>query len=171
MLLLPEQAKNGYKARGFEDVAVCQPSTNGSGCPTVPNRSTARQLALAWDSDATLLVPLATGDISDFEALTFRTAVNFSHALNAPGKPQNVSVALIDADGRSRPVAAAHYSNALRPPAGPSHQQITLNGVRIPLDAFRGTDLDRAVAVELRFGHLTHKGSIQVAELALQERR
>ena len=104
-------------------------------------------------------------------SLTFRSAVNFSDTLNAPGEPQNLSVVLIDAEGRSPSVAAADYSNALRPPAGPSHQQITLNGVRIPLDAFDGVDLERAVAVELRFGQLTQKGSIQLAELAFQKTR
>ncbi len=172
MLIEPDDMGGGYTERGDITTSTCRPRiTGGEGCPSAPNRSIARQLAISWRGKAALRVPLeAATDVRRFRALTFRTAVNFTHSNNRPGREQSVQVALIDARGHVARLEAGRYSAALHPPAGITHQQIVLNGVRIPLRDFRGVDLGRIVRVELRFGRKTRKGSIQLAELAFQER-
>ena len=77
---------------------------------------------------------------------------------------------LIDRDGNSASVRAAEFGTALEPSVGSFRRHVVLNGLRIPLSEFEGVDLGRLEAVELRFGAATPRGSIQLADVAFQER-
>jgi dienelactone hydrolase len=170
-------------ASGFSAYSYCDPHADSghdggnrdpgtnSGCPTNPDRSRARQLTLAWDGPATLRAALGRGgsNVARFRALTFRTAVNFSDPRNAPGAPQDFYVALVDRRGRSTAVRAASFGAALEPPPGSGDRKLVPEEIRIPLSAFRGTNLQRVKAVELRFGNLTARGCVQLLELMFQE--
>lgn len=169
MLLLPRGNSAGVEKVGDVSISICKPDRQGAGCPTVPNRSTARQLSLSWDGRGALRVSLGAGvDVSAWDALTFRSAVNFKDARNPAGKTQHLEVTLVDSDGRRAAVHPGRHSAALAPPAGQQHQQMLLNGAWIPLRAFGGVDLNDIVAVELQVGRRSRTGSIQVAELAFQ---
>jgi hypothetical protein len=169
MLIVPGGQDAPYEATGFAVASACDPSVRDS-CPSEPDASRALQLTLAWDGPAALRVSLdpAGEDISAFETLTFRTAVNFEDPRNDGLVTQDVEVGLEDVDGNVATVSAADSSTALRPAVGDRFRKITLNGVRIPL-AGLDVDLTRVTAVELRFGSLTSMGSIQLAELGFQE--
>lgn len=105
--------------------------------------------------------------VRDPNGVTF--AQDFEGVLFLPDAPGPRPL-LIFMHGRHDAVLASRFSYALHYPDGPEHQQIVLNGLRIPLDAF-DVDLGRVVAVELRFGRATPKGSIQLADLMFQEPR
>jgi hypothetical protein len=184
---LTQTADGGaLSARGFAAYAFCDPKADtgadggnrdpGRGlmdtCPTHPNRSRARQLTLAWGGPATLRAELGTegGDVSAFRSLTFRAAVNYTDARNPTASGQDFDVVLVDRDGREATSAAAAHTRALLPPAGSSDRELVPQGVRLPLSEFSGVDLTRLAAVELRFGARTPTGSIQLLELAFQER-
>ena len=77
---------------------------------------------------------------------------------------------LIDRAGASASVRAAEFGTALEPSVGSFRRHVVLNGLRIPLSEFAGVDLSRLEAVELRFGAATPRGSIQLADVAFQER-
>ena len=171
VLIGPSKKDVAYRAAGGLDVGRCAPQrSTGAGCPTAPNRSPGDQLSLEWTKPGKLLVSTEGVDASMFRALTFRTAVNFKDARNRPGEAADFEVVLIDSKGRAAAVPAARYSTALKPPAGPEHQQIVLNGVRIPLSEF-SVDLGDIARIELRFGGAVKQGSIQLSDLAFQERR
>lgn len=167
VLLEPDQSGNDYTTSGKVDGKSCAPDLSGQGCPTVPNRSPARQLAISWRGAGALRVPLKTFDATRFDALTFRTAVNFSSELNK-GRFQDFKLVLVDGSGRSASVRAAKFTGALEEPVGRDHQVMLLNGAWVPLDSFRGVDLSRLTRLELRFGALTKTGSIQLADVAFQ---
>jgi dienelactone hydrolase len=171
-------------ARGFAAFSACTPKPDkpdgtfirdpgtNSGCPTNPSRSRARQLTLTWDRSARLRIRLARAErnVAPFSALTFRAAVNFSDARNEHA-PHLIRVELTDSRGRHawRSVGGANQP-ALTPPPGTTFRQVVLNGVRVPLARFRGVDRRRIRSITLHFGR-TARGSIQLAELALQDRR
>lgn len=169
LLLEPSADGEAFRTTGGVDASLCKPDLSGQGCPSAPNRSPARQLTLSWTSPGSLSIELGRGtDLRAFDALSFRTAVNFSDPRNNRGETQAIEVVLIDTAGERASVNAADYSAALDPPAGPEHLQMLLNGVWIPLGAFQGVDLSRLTALELRVGEQTSKGSIQIAEIAFQ---
>jgi hypothetical protein len=143
-----------------------------SGCPTNPDRSRARQLTVAWTGPSMLRAGLGGLDASPFAALTFRVGFNFADtARNPPSlRAQDLDVALIDGAGHEAVERAGAWSDALDAPLGARDRELVMNGVRIPLGAFGGVDLTRLRAVELRFGGRTPSGSLQLAELALQDR-
>lgn len=173
------------RTRGFTKFASCTPRPDSgsdverhdpgthSGCPTNPNRSRVPQLTLVWDHRATLRVGLAphNRDLHRFRSLTFRVGVNFRDPRTPKAGPLAFAVSLVDRRGRRRSVDAARYGTALEPPEGTSFRQVTLNAVRIPLAAFKGVDHRHLRALELRFGrrHLSRRGSLQLANLYVQE--
>jgi hypothetical protein len=82
---------------------------------------------------------------------------------------QRLDVVLRDRGGRRAGVAAERFSSALDPPVGTGLRQLLLNDVRIPLTRFRGVDLRRLAAIELRFGVRGRRsGAIQLADMAFQ---
>jgi hypothetical protein len=143
----------------------------------VINRSWTRQLVVAWNRSARLVakLPRAAGDVSRFGTLGFRAAVNLDGrnpmpiANRARPATQRLDVVLRDRGGRRAGVAAERFSSALDPPVGTGLRQLLLNDVRIPLTRFRGVDLRRLAAVELRFGVRGRRsGAIQLADMAFQ---
>jgi hypothetical protein len=170
-LIGPGPSDVAYSTKGSVDISGCQPDIDtGQGCPSWPNRSIAQQLTIEWKGQGAVVVGAKSLDLSRFAALTFRTAVNFRDPRNPRQRPQEISVALVDSSGHSDAVRVGSYSSALRPPPGSRHQQIVLNGVRIPLSAF-DLHLNDVTRIELRVGDLTKRGSVQFADLALQEPR
>lgn len=141
------------------------------------NRSWTRQLVVAWTRPASLVaeLPRAAGDVSAYRTLSFRTAVNVDKRNPVPRTnraapaTQRLDVALRDRSGRDAAVAAERISSALYPSVGSRLRQLMLNDVRIPLGRFRGVNLRRLAAVELRFGVRGRRtGSIQLADMAFQ---
>ena len=150
---------------------------NGREFVAIINRSWTRQLVIAWTRPASLIaeLPPAAGDVSAYRTLSFRTAVNVDprnpapRANRAAPATQRLDVVLRDRSGRHAAVAAERISSALYPSAGSRMRQLRLNDVRIPLGRFRGVDLRRLAAVELRFGVRGRRtGSIQLADMAFQ---
>lgn len=170
-LVLRPQPDEKAKTSGGVKLSYCKPALNGRGCPSAPNRSPAEQVTIGWDGRGLVSLPLKDLDASGFSALTFRTAINFTDMRNLSIPMQDFGVRLVDRDGRTAEVDAADYSRALRPPAGSEHQQMLLNGVRIPLNDLAGIDLAHLSQIELVFGESRNKGSIQLAEVAFQEPR
>ena len=170
-MVLEPRSDDEPRTTGDVRAAFCKPTLDGAGCPSAPNRSPAGQIALDWNGHGTVNLPLRGLDARGFSALSFRTAVNFTDPRNRRTRVQDFVVRLIDTAGRTAEVSAADHSRALRPPAGSEHQQMLLNGVRIPLADFAGIDLGHLGAIELVFGNATKRGSIQLAEVAFQEPR
>ena len=176
--LLRPRAGTRFDARGFARLEVCdQPPTGRGGCPDTNrtqfrpiNRSVTRQLTVAWRRAARLSLPVQ-GSVARFRTFTLRAATNWFSKLNPAGREQDFHVVLVDGRGREAAVRAARFSDALVPPRGDINSHVVLNGVRIPLAAFDGVDLARIRRVELRFGELTRRGSIQLADVAFQETR
>lgn len=160
-------------ATGLQTYSACTPPdafSSTATCPTNPTRAAARQLTVGWNAPSSLRANIsATGtNVTAFNALTFRTGVNYNDARNV-GTAQNVGVVLRDAlGGVSAVVPAASHTVSLNEPAGTVNRQLTLNGVRIQTSAFTGVDLTKITAIELRFGTLTASGSIQLAEIGFQ---
>ena len=165
-VLVPQADK--FEAIGFDRVLECETDTSGSGCDTVPTWSTARQLTLEWTGHAEVRIPVR--NVGRFESVTLRAGMNFGTGLNYGVDEQGLLVALIDSQGRRSAVATAPISEALRRPFGPEHQVLTLNGIRIPLSAFSGVDLDSIVRLDLIFGETTQRGSVQILDVAFQGR-
>lgn len=161
-----------YEVSGALEVARCEPARGGgTGCPSEPNRSPAPQLTLTWTKRGSMRIPLPRPlDVRRYRSFTFRTAVNFSYEGNPERRSQQLDVTFVDAAGRRASAAAAAFGGALEPPAGPRFRAMVLNGVRIPLGAFRGIDMGAISAVELRVGRVTRRGSIQLTDVAFQER-
>ena len=157
-----------YRAIGFDRAMECETDTTGAGCDTVPTWSTARQLSLEWTERAVIRIPVR--DVGGFESVTLRAGMNFGSQLNEGIDEQSLLVALVDKEGRRSTVSTARFSEALRRPFGPDHQVLTLNGIRIPLRAFSGVDLDSIVRLDLIFGETTRRGSVQILDIAFQGR-
>jgi hypothetical protein len=160
---------------GFATATACVPGRDATGlftagCGSSPDRSSTPQLTLEWRGPAHLSVSLADAgqDLSAFRTLAFRAAENFSSALQPPVEDV-VEVTLTDVAGHSPTVLSSRYSAALEPPPGTTARKQVLNGVRIPLAAFTGIDLEHVKTIALGFGTSTPTGSIQLADLALQE--
>jgi hypothetical protein len=138
-------------------------------CPTQPNRSFVRQLTLTWDGPGTVALALpAPTDISSYDAVTFRTAVNHTDSKNTGVTAQDLDVVVVDADGVRASVRAGGHGPSLRSAAASTVRHVILGGVWLPLTEFTGIDLTRVVRLELQVGQRRPKGSIQLAEIALQ---
>ena len=143
----------------------------------IVNRSWTRQLVVAWNHPARLVaeLPPAAANVSAYRTIGFRTAVNLDRRNPEPRRnraapaTQRLDVVLRNRSGRRAAVAAERVSSALYPSVGSGLRQLVLNDVRVPLGRFRGVDLRRLAAVELRFGvRGRQSGSIQLADLAFQ---
>ena len=141
------------------------------------NRSWTRQLVVDWNHPASLVaeLPGAAGNVSGYRTVGFRVAVNVDRRNPQPiaNRPapatQRLDVVLRDRSGHRAAVAAERFSSALEPSAGSNLRQLLLNDVRIPLGRFRGVNVRRMAAVELRFGVRGRRtGSILLADMACQ---
>jgi hypothetical protein len=128
------------------------------------------QGVIGWAEDAQGLVrfeiPPASSDVSGFDALQFRAALNTGYTSNGGVKFQNLVVGLVDGSGNTHRVAASTVGNeALAAPSGGRSGHFIMNQVRFPLSSFEGVDLTDVRAVELRFTR-TPQGVIDFADLA-----
>lgn len=167
---------------GLATFSTCTPTTAGTGCPTPRNRSLTRQLTVAWDGPSSLRLALggADADAMGFRALTLRAAADYGDiGRNPQGVTQDFDVTLIDTAGARASVPAAEFANGglipsagtpVDPPGGSADQrENVLAGIRIPLERFTGINLGSLAAVEMGFGTRTARGSIQLADVMLQE--
>jgi hypothetical protein len=114
------------------------------------------QLRFGWAAAGAVLeqrLPAGSGNVSGYQVLEFRAAVNFEDSRNPRGQSQDVTVELEDRAGGTTSVRAGSYSGALFYPPGDDWPlpKVVLNTVRIPLEAFTGVDLTQLHAVRLRF--------------------
>jgi hypothetical protein len=128
---------------------------------------------LGWSNhSARLRFELAPGsrNVSDFDALQFRTVLNPGYRVNLGVKYQDLAVALVDGDGTAVEVPASEVGNeALRFPLRRGRRRfaghILMQQVRFPLGRFEGVDLSAVRAVEFRFTRMK-AGVINVADVA-----
>ena len=132
------------------------------------------QAILGWaEPTGSVTFPIGSQDVSRFDALQFRAALNPSYATAfgffRPGEGtfQNVVVALVDGAGNRAEVTASDVGNdALQYTLGRRGSgHYILNEVRFPLDAFTGVDLTDVASVELDFS-ATDSGVINMSDLA-----
>lgn len=176
VLVQPGGSPRPIQVRGLEVESCGGPDP----CPQRTSASVADQLTIRWNGPGRLSVEAGSLDASRFEALTFRTMMNPSDPANRGVTTQNFEVVLTDSRGRAASVRAARYCCALSRPlvddgtpyegrdAEGGYRSIHLNGLRMSLTDFDGIDLRRLATIELRFGGVTPRGSVQLAELALQ---
>ncbi len=126
---------------------------------------------LGWSdthASARFGVPAGVGDVSGYDALQFRVAVNPAYDANYGTRVQGLTVVLTDGSGHQGAVSAAAVGDAaLAYPVGLRHYlgHVILNQIRFPLSAFAGVDLTDVRAVTIRFDR-TSQGVIDVADLA-----
>jgi hypothetical protein len=124
---------------------------------------------LGWTTpDAATAISLgAATDVSRFDALQLRVAVNPAYPATEFQRAQDFVVALVDREGARAEVAASDVGDAaLDYPLGRrGGGHFILNQIRFPLDAFDGVDLGAITGVELVFSR-TPMGVIDVADLA-----
>lgn len=182
-------ARGDLLTSGLTTFEVCNP--NGPAYrqgPTFPvpyvncpdnanNRSLGNQFTVIWDGPSFIDAGLGGAkDVSVFGALHLRAAVNRNDARNPVGdgaNPQSATqdfeVTLVDAAGKRASTNAAAWTTSLQPSIGNRFRHIALNGIRIPLSAFKGINRREVVRVELGFGRLSERGSIQLADVMFQE--
>ncbi|HYP54144.1 MAG TPA: hypothetical protein VEQ42_11420 [Pyrinomonadaceae bacterium] len=154
----------------------CLPSTQSTTRQphTTPSaRATTKrglsQLRTGWSSLATYTndLPLGSRDVSGFQSLTFRVAVNFADTRNAQSAAQNFTVILTDGAGNTSGAIVGNHSAALFYPPGSVGPvpKVVLNTVRIPVSAFSGLNLADIRSVQFRFDqNLT--GALLVSDVA-----
>ncbi|MGH9153712.1 MAG: hypothetical protein ACRD03_15225 [Acidimicrobiales bacterium] len=133
------------------------------------------QLRLAWARSTGTLshdIPAPWRDVSGYDVVQFRAAVDVTDPLNPPGSPQDLTVELVDGAGVMASTTVAAHSAALFYP--PSHDdpieadsavpRVVLNTVRIPLRAFGGVFLQDIRAVRLVFDRIP-SGALNMADL------
>jgi hypothetical protein len=136
------------------------------------NKGGLSQLSLGWSKPGASLenaVPPGGRDFSAFSVLTFRAAVNFTDYRNT--LPQDdFDVTLTDGHGRSASTPVSAWSRALLYPPGQITRlpKVELNGVRIPLSAFRGVDLADIASVRLVFDRQP-MGALLLTDLAVSD--
>ena len=160
---------------GGAQLTYCQP---GRRCrPALQQPSYPGQLRLAWRKSgglARFAVPGASGDVSAYDLVSLRVAVDPTAPENPAGKAQAFSVALVDAAGKRARVIVPATQPALAYPIGTfaSPEAVTgfapLGSVRVPLSLFAGVDLRRIRAVEVR-GDRTASGALLLANLELAD--
>lgn len=159
-------------ASGLTRFELCDPQDGKpSACP--PGGSTAPswgdQFTVGWDGPASLTAQLAAGggptDLTGTRALQLRTALDDGEPQNRDRQAQDYAVTLTDATGASATTKVSDWSSSLRAPFKP---QTVLNGVWIPLSAFAGVDLSRAVSLRFDFGGegLPATGLIQLSDVS-----
>ena len=133
------------------------------------------QLMTGWGPKSNYIyaIPAAQGNVKAYQALQFRMGVNFSDLRNATGVPQDFSVVLTDATGKTGSVrvssadpGALFFPPGSINPVSPVPRNI-LNMVRIPLASFFGTgiNLSEIRQVEFLFNE-TGAGGILITDLA-----
>lgn len=177
-----EQGANGLGAvpvstTGFSRVETCRQATCDSNV-----YSAAWALSLEWDGPATVRVDLPARLFSNQDVLVFRAGVPTFGDRNAQGRPIDLSVVLIDADGGRHAQLASAHSRALHPPPGEVVEmeieaavvgigttKVGYHMVRIPLAAF-AVDSASVSAVEIVFDQ-TPSGRLLLSDMWTQAER
>ncbi len=126
------------------------------------------QVALQWNSADDWYrndLPGYLYDLTQFSALQFRAAVNFS--TNPAGVDQNFRVELTDGTGASSSVLVSSYSTALYDPPGATGTTVPHsmhNTIKIPLSAFSGVDITDVQYIRFLFNGVA-AGAILVSDL------
>jgi hypothetical protein len=133
-----------------------------------------QMIALSWDStDAAwrTSLPDSAGDLSGYEAIQVRAALDPLSGLNAEGEPLSFSIELVDGDGRRAEVSglALEYPPGVRQPneifeGDRFTGHVTMHMVRIPLQAFGDIDTSNIAEIALIFNQ-TPSGALFVADL------
>ncbi|MBI2709322.1 MAG: hypothetical protein HYX34_06465 [Actinobacteria bacterium] len=135
--------------------------------------SDAEVASIGWIGPGGAMVSESLGrdgvDVTRYDGLRFRVGVPVDPR-NLRRAEQDLSVALIDADGRSAVVRAGEFTNALHRPVGSSVVHVGMGGVRIPLERFTGVDLTRVARIELRADR-TPAGLLRIDDLAFTNER
>jgi hypothetical protein len=143
----------------------------------VPEKSGLSQLRLGWDiKDAFYHNSLPAGrrDISDYQALQFRVAVNYEDTRNTSLMPQDFSVILWDGHKKSAVTTVGRWSKALFYPPGDRSAylpKVLLNAVRIPLSAFTDVadiDLTNILSIEFSFEQRA-TGALLISDIVFTE--
>jgi hypothetical protein len=123
------------------------------------------ELRVAWNrrgGRVVTAVPSRFGDVRAYRALSIRAVPDPSdRRRNPPRLSRPFSLALRDASGNVATVSVSHKQPAVRYPV----RIAVLGTVRIPLAAFRGVDLSRIAAIEIRFDR-TRKGRLLLTDLS-----
>lgn len=147
------------------DAGSAQEPHSKSGGILMPGLS---QLLVEWNNTDDLYgneLTAAFQDISAFDAIQFRAALDFTEADNA----LDYSVRLTDASGNTSDVLLSEVSNAMYfPPGdiGTTLPRAMHNTIRVGLDKFSGVDLGAITNVELVFNQ-DETGSILLADILL----
>jgi hypothetical protein len=128
------------------------------------------QGVLGWTGPSAAVrfaIPFANADVSDFDALQLRAALNPSYTANEGLRIQDFAIVLEDGVGRRSMVPASAVGDAaLAYPLGRrGGGHYILNQIRFPLDLFTGVDQRNIRAVEIVFTQ-TPSGVVDVADLA-----
>jgi hypothetical protein len=135
-----------------------------------------QQMVVSWASPGAewrMGVPEEYADLSGYEAIQLRAAVDPLSDLNAEGEPQSFTVRLTDAEGgiAEAIISGIVYPAGVRRPndffeGGRFTGQVYMSAVRIPLADFAGIDLARLTEVALVFDQ-TATGTLFIADLEL----
>jgi dienelactone hydrolase len=160
---------------GGAQLSYCQP---GRRCrPALQQPSYPGQLRLVWRKSgglARFAIPPASGDVSAYDLVSLRVAVDPTAPENPAGKAQAFSIALVDAAGKRARVIVPATQSALAYPIGnfAIPDAVTgfapLGSVRVPLSLFSGVDVRRIRAIEVR-GDRTASGALLLANLELAD--
>jgi hypothetical protein len=166
-----------YELCGGEapQATTCLPDQSNARQPhTTPSaRSSARglsQLKTGWNNltgNYKNDLPNTLGNVSGFQALQFRIAVNFADARNLAGLAQNFRVVLTDSSGGTSSVRVSDVSSALFFPPGSVGPvpKVVLNTVRVPLTVFGGVNLHNIRSVAFTFNEQA-QGAVLVTDVA-----
>ncbi len=94
-------------------------------------------------------LPDGLRDVSNFDKLQFRVALDYSDSLNPAGQNQDFTVQLVDGGGTSSSVTASTYVKIYYPPGGSSNRTAVLNTARLPMSAFVGVDMTNLATVRI----------------------
>lgn len=126
------------------------------------------QLGMEWNSSDDWYdnaLPESMQNLSQFDALQFRAAVNFDAATS----DLDFSIQLLDAYGATSAVFVTDYSNALFFPPGDigfTLPRIMHNTIKIPLSDFTGVDITAITNIRFVFD-ATSAGAIFISDLLL----
>jgi hypothetical protein len=154
-----------------------QPHTTPSA--RAPGKRGLSQLRGGWTSRRAFYrneLPVASGDVSGYDKIQFRVAVNYNDSRNPVGVPQDFTVTLIDQLGGVDTALVSDKSVLYFPPGtippvcGDGTQQcpvpkVVLNTVRLPLFLFPNVDLTRLRYIELDFDQ-TSSGAVLLSDMA-----
>ncbi len=172
-----QTALTPYELCGGEapQALTCLPGESNARQPhTTPSaRSSARglsQLKTGWNNltgNYKNDLPSTLSNVSGFQALQFRIAVNFADPRNLAGLAQNFRVVVTDSSGATAAVRVSDVSTALYFPPGSVGPvpKVVLNTVRVPLTAFGAVNLHNVRSVEFTFNEQA-QGAVLITDVA-----